>query len=506
MELRYMRAPLVALLVALLCRAARTFDTGHHHDSTTAAMMQVGFSEDAIGVVSLHNALTDYFAQDPVDSTGCRNAAEKLHFDNLFNLSSVTHYWQHLIFNSQSAMRLASVAGDVQQGLAVLGISLHATQDFYAHSNWVELSLPQVEPRTRRRVQRPAACELSTLTWLSEANSTFRPTTLTTGMSHAYAKHHPHATYPAHGGYFSGLNKDSYVRPHWQNAYTLAYVNSLQWLAIMQHASEQGSASFWPLLRNYSVPPALARTLQLESGYMQAISEYCKDLSGANNGHWKGYGSGNRAEFLRWSIGWEGRLELKTHSPFVAQWTRVHTQELLTLGLYNWSAMPLVEHFTAPRMPLHESVISVQTEHVAQAATASALRVQWGKPNYRAQLSAAGQLFVDAAQEGKSELSVNASSEPLRWQTLIFAASRTLELEYHLFDERASGSVEININPHAVSQRKHLELLFDLQTGEVSGDAISGRDGRITAAGAAGCSDDGGCATVTAVIRSMSVC
>ena len=35
-------------------------------------------------------------------------------------------------------------------------------------------------------------------------------------MSHAYAKARPGSSLPAHGGYFHGLNKDSYVRPGWE--------------------------------------------------------------------------------------------------------------------------------------------------------------------------------------------------------------------------------------------------------------------------------------------------
>src|SRR5262249_2595370 len=105
------------------------------------------FSEHAIQTVQVANWLTDYYSNSPTGG-GAKPELAKLHFDCLYNAREIDNYWKTLAANTRAEVgRIAQGyrhATPVEQKqrikrfLIVLGIALHAVQDFYSHSNWVE--------------------------------------------------------------------------------------------------------------------------------------------------------------------------------------------------------------------------------------------------------------------------------------------------------------------------------------------------------------------------------
>jgi|GEM_PF-988195 len=88
------------------------------------------------------------------------NDLAKLHFDDTFTGGSIEATWERYASGTLAGLYWASEQGpngDVAAGHHILGISFHAVQDFYAHSNWV--SAPhrrcqtyfQTDPDERRR-------------------------------------------------------------------------------------------------------------------------------------------------------------------------------------------------------------------------------------------------------------------------------------------------------------------------------------------------------------------
>jgi hypothetical protein len=132
----------------LLAKPAFAFDTGHHSDLTKEALQDQGFGETAIQTVQVQNWLVDYFSSSPTSSI--EGDVAKLHFDNLFTTEQIRNYWGRLTVNTRSAVQQAAREKDTLKLLTILGISLHAVQDFYSHSNWVE-----THPRSTSGPYRP---------------------------------------------------------------------------------------------------------------------------------------------------------------------------------------------------------------------------------------------------------------------------------------------------------------------------------------------------------------
>ena len=57
----------------------------------------------------------------------------------MFTDSDVDAYWKTLLRNTLAAAAKAKNDNDSIEFYVVLGVSLHVVQDFYAHSNWVEV-------------------------------------------------------------------------------------------------------------------------------------------------------------------------------------------------------------------------------------------------------------------------------------------------------------------------------------------------------------------------------
>src|SRR5262249_23096896 len=157
---------------------------------------------------------------------------EKLHFDCLFKTEDIDRYWKNLATNTKDAVqnvvrRLNTIEDDaarraeITRFLMLLGISLHAVQDFYTHSNWVE---------THTKTQSP---NYETSTWWTDlADGRVKPDRdgkkfYTGWYKNALYKNKPGDALAEHGGYDDdGLNHDSYSREpkrHWDQAYVFAY-------------------------------------------------------------------------------------------------------------------------------------------------------------------------------------------------------------------------------------------------------------------------------------------
>src|SRR5262249_2923652 len=128
-------APL-GLALLLLPAPAGAFDTGHHADLTREVLKEQGFSQGASDAVVVENWLVDYFVNDPVSPL--QKDCDVLHFDNAQSTTAIRNYWGRLTVNSRKAVEDAAREKDALKLLTLLGVSLHAVQDFYTHSNWVE--------------------------------------------------------------------------------------------------------------------------------------------------------------------------------------------------------------------------------------------------------------------------------------------------------------------------------------------------------------------------------
>ncbi len=129
----------------------------HHEALARAAARSAGFTTEAENALAFHTDYVDSYLYNPlwwaksVPATGAHRAAVatasrhdlvKVHFDDLFAPEQVAGTWRRYLSGTVAALLwIASEPGDrPRRAMAhnVIGTSLHAIQDFYAHSNWID--------------------------------------------------------------------------------------------------------------------------------------------------------------------------------------------------------------------------------------------------------------------------------------------------------------------------------------------------------------------------------
>jgi hypothetical protein len=63
---------------------------------------------------------------------------EKVHFDDLFDANKVRYMWRRYVSGTMAGLKWARDHDDVAAAQNIVGVSLHALQDFYSHSNWID--------------------------------------------------------------------------------------------------------------------------------------------------------------------------------------------------------------------------------------------------------------------------------------------------------------------------------------------------------------------------------
>lgn len=295
---RLLRRAVALWLVSLsLVQTTPGFDTAPHYDLTHVVLTERGFASEAIEIAQVLNWMTDYYTTAPALGRTNRKEQkmlEQLHCDNLDTAAQVKHYLGWLLHNVKNASQLAARKQNPLDTLTIMAISLHAVQDFYAHSNWVELH-PRTESayRTETFLSDPAGLPPQIVTGKV-------PPTLPSGVSGAALP----AGALVHGGYTSGLNKDSPVRPGWDEAYVFAYAASHELVALIEKWSEEAQPGYWNGVRRFQVAPADQLRLEEDLDAARNISMWVAGDSRVD-GHWKGDKSGAHHLFTTFLARWE---------------------------------------------------------------------------------------------------------------------------------------------------------------------------------------------------------
>ncbi len=443
------------LINTVLCGIALAFDTGSHFDLTQAVLSERGFGDDAIKITQVENWLTDYYSSSPTIPKSKREELEKLHFDNLFTTGQVINYWSRLINNVKTETQNAAHNNDPLASLTVLGIALHAVQDFYTHSNWVE-----THPR-------PADGPYRTDTYSQLVNSkTPIGLTLFTGKYPTDRTSGPGpdpipANVPIHGDYETGLNHDSLVRPRWDEAYVFAYVASHELVEAIANWADETRPGFWQTVKSYAVDTNARKKLNYDVSALRNMSMWING-KGAD-GHWKGNKSGSKRFFSAFSTKWIG----SDSSVFVKQMRDGTTSGALSANLYSKATPPPMPDL--PKFSLRRRAIVVRATQIKQLSDFGNLRSAIGKlaaPDYYARIRIGMQEFWSRTVQGSSEF-----IDP--WQEIYFVAMDDLNVPIRIsvWDEDNIDSAKdqpTDINP--VTGKSTLDLIFNTASGQISGD------------------------------------
>ncbi len=289
---------------------ASAFDTGPHADLTRDALTSEGFGRAASDVGMVDNWLVDYYTNpDKNPYSGHASAligvtrlglarenwlqqwvagARHMHFDseihdvghpNLAKTAGIDKEWQRLMYLTRMWTRYAGRNDDPLRLMAVVGISLHAVQDFYAHSNWVEqlVATPgRGGPGLAARGYGDAP------TWFDVPPDVRESLQIYTGVK-GVPRAHGNWRSDDNKSLFSGLNKDWPGRPRYQEAYVTAYFASRQWIRAIH--DWLGNEPLWRRAQALADTAALrhdvegAEQISKHSGHWQGGGEPCVPFS-----------------------------------------------------------------------------------------------------------------------------------------------------------------------------------------------------------------------------------
>ncbi len=312
------RRALAIAFAASLCAGAapaHAFDTGPHADMTRDALTSEGATPPSATIAAANNWFVDYYTNpDRNPHSGHASfllgwtrlglsheswpqfwvtGARRLHFDyeqraidmpNLSSTPGIEKEWDRLEYRARRLLGIYGRANDPLGLLATIGSSLHAVQDFYSHSNWVEAVRPNgmggpgvaslgygshptffdVPPEIRRDV-------------LVGDRRVYTGVTGAPRKDHGHWRSHYLPRFPpGRPTSEEALNKDWPGRPGFQDAYITAYFATRQWVRALR--TWLGNEPLWN--RAMSMPQT--RALSHDFTGAEEISQY--------SGHWQGGG------------------------------------------------------------------------------------------------------------------------------------------------------------------------------------------------------------------------
>lgn len=262
-----------------LLKISYAFFLGYHYDLIREVMRKEGFSKDAFSVSLLGNSYVDIFQVKEVEyiinDNFCRVSKKLvnfLHFDGLYNEYLIDAYFRQLIFNTYNAVYEKAIKNDKLGLLLIIGISMHIIQDFYAHSNWVELELNKysgIKDATYFDIllRDPDSFEKA-IQIISSYGGMYGKTGL---FTHFYQN----ITHES-------LNKDYAGRPYFDWAYRCAYKASLEWLRLIKKwILDIKGLSFWNELLRYEFKEGDKKHLYTLTDFDEGTIRYLCIYAGA---------------------------------------------------------------------------------------------------------------------------------------------------------------------------------------------------------------------------------
>ncbi len=155
-----------------LCLVARPFggedlikgNPWHHEDISEKAMQSKNFAASAWEEIAWHSDYVDSYLYNPLwwipggltrfkVALASFDELAKVHFDDNFSANHVRRTWRRYLTGTMAGLVWAAQKNDVSAARNILGVSLHAIEDFYSHSNWIDAP----ERRTKTWFEVPKA-------------------------------------------------------------------------------------------------------------------------------------------------------------------------------------------------------------------------------------------------------------------------------------------------------------------------------------------------------------
>lgn len=297
---------LAAIATAALAAEAAAFDVGAHTDMTRDAFFAERYHPDHAYIAQVNSFLVDLYEnaeKNPLSGhwsdwadfpfaehwpEASWRSADALHFDStgagypetkqLSDARALQDEWIRLNRATTAQALEAAKDGSYARYFTVLGISLHAVQDFYSHTNWVEpVNTPGYDgPGWAQRGYGTVP------TWMDISPSVRQRTKLYAAGAQGAPR--PHGRWHTDGNQnlAHGANKDWEGRPYYREAYWAAYFHSRAWIRTLEKAVRSRYPVFARGLRKYRVTGAAREELGRDVSASRVLLFFI--------GHWHGQG------------------------------------------------------------------------------------------------------------------------------------------------------------------------------------------------------------------------
>lgn len=121
----------------------------HHEAISEDALRAQSFGANAVDEVAWNADYVDSYLYNPLwwiqggltrfkASMATWDELEKVHFDDNFSGDHIRRTWRRYLTGCMAGLVWAAERNDIAAGRNLIGVSLHAIQDFYSHSNWID--------------------------------------------------------------------------------------------------------------------------------------------------------------------------------------------------------------------------------------------------------------------------------------------------------------------------------------------------------------------------------
>eukprot|EP01119_Soliformovum_irregulare_P021107 TRINITY_DN696_c0_g1_i1.p1 TRINITY_DN696_c0_g1~~TRINITY_DN696_c0_g1_i1.p1 ORF type:complete len:546 (+),score=139.72 TRINITY_DN696_c0_g1_i1:91-1728(+) len=425
----------IAFAMTLCLGLSAAYDTGHHSDLTRNGLMIHGFSSDAQTLGAVANWMVDYFSYTVGEET--IEDLKSLHFDNLYHLTNISNYFTQLVKNTMNATQYAVSTNDPVTYITMVGMSLHAVQDFYTHSSWAEHHQTSCGCYRDDTFAQALFAANGSLNVLYDTLAAVRTYSWGNGCNEFERNCLPGQV--PHGGYCEGINKDSYVRPWFERSYGHAMAATIEWIYNIENwaNAEAGGSDLVAAAKSWTAGTA---GTDLASDYKASITvSYATKipLDGENDGHYKGAGSGDFKRFATAATKFYG-----TGSSFKQLVFKTKVYQYLTYpnlyDVYNYGPANLMSEaiqYLIPYSDLPEDLtnlvkIKVRTTHVNVPKSV-------GRPSPYAIVTMSGLQFIEAVQHNMEDFKPH-------WTSILYAKAdvSSIPITYELWNDRFPGSDE----------------------------------------------------------------
>lgn len=121
----------------------------HHEEISEDALRAKGYGPDAIEEIGWNADFVDSYLYNPLwwiqgglsrfkVAMAITPDLTKVHFDDNFSGDHIRRTWRRYLTGAMAGLVWAAERNDIAAGRNLIGVTFHAIQDFYSHSNWID--------------------------------------------------------------------------------------------------------------------------------------------------------------------------------------------------------------------------------------------------------------------------------------------------------------------------------------------------------------------------------